>query len=236
MADPINSTAWTGPPDDVRSDPFTHGYGQHQFASDYQRLSAARIRAEQTPPQLNAARAWAALLFISPALFVPAYLAVTESTNDLIIQDNATTLMGAGTTATCVAVLLFTPSLVLLWLRKALAILGIVAISLFAGAYAFLGIKSHMEAQAAPRERAFVVGRKDVVNFERADGSMLIGSGRNPPRDSGACVSVLLLKGQYGFAWVRVVEQVPRERHQLFWPIRHADCFSNRPLASCASS
>jgi hypothetical protein len=236
VADPINSSAWTGPPDDMRTDPFTHGFGQHQFASDYQRLSAASIAAERIPPELNAARAWAGVLFISPALFFPGYLAVTESTNDLIIQDNLAVLVLAGMLTMGVAALLFLPStLILLWLRKALACLGIVAVCLTAGTYAYVGIKAHMEAQAAPRERAFAVG-KDVVNFEREDGSMLIGAGRNPPRESGFCVSVVLFKGEYGFAWARVVEQVPRQRHQLFWPLRRADCFSEKPLASFVSS
>ena len=221
----------------MRADPFTHAYGQHQFASDYQRLSAARIAAERIPPELNAARAWAGGLFLSPAMFIPAYLAVTESTNDLIIQDNLPILIVAGIFMMGVAALLFLPStLVLLWLRKALAFLGIVAVCLFAGAYAFVGIKSHLNAKAAPPERAFVVGHKDVVNFEREDGSMLIGSGRNPPHDSGSCVSVVLLRGEYGFAWARVVEQVPRQRHQLFWPLRREDCFSDKPLAAFASS
>lgn len=244
MSDPISSSGWTGPPESMsaphRSSAFIHRYGQHQVTSDYARLAAAHAEAERiaswTPPELEGPRRLAASLFISPVVLWLAHMGVSSSTRDLIVQDNAYILILVGLAAMGLAVLLFAiRSVALLWLRKAFTLLSILAVFVCTGVYVYVAIKAHGSAVTLAPERAFIFSNKDSVNFERKDGSLVLGSGRQQPREHGSCVSVTLLRGDYGFTWARVVEWVPRERHQLFWPIRREDCFSDKPLASFAS-
>ena len=240
VSDPIDSAGWTGPPESMsapgRAQVFTHGVGQHQVASDYQRLAAAQAEFERIPAEVTRARIFAAILFLSPIMLWLSHWALAAATAGLTVQDNSYVLILAGVIAVGLAVLLFKfSSLTLVRLRKAVAILGIVAILGLSGAYAYVGGKAYAGAKTSSPARAFVAGNKDRVNFELEDGSLLIGGGRGQPRASGNCVSVVVLTGEYGFSWVRVVEAVPRQRHQLFWPIRREDCFSDKPLASFAS-
>jgi hypothetical protein len=215
---------------------FTHGVGQHPFASDYQRLAAAQANAEPIPYEVTSARILAGFLFLSPIMLWLAHLALATATTGLTVQDNGHVLILAGVIAVGLAVLLFKiSSLTLIRLRKVVTIVGIVAIFALSGAYLYFGGKAYAGAQSSARQRAFLVGNKDIVNFELADGSLLIGGDRGQPRASGNCVSLVVLNGEHGFSWVRVVEGVPRQRHQLFWPVRREDCFSDKPLASFAS-
>jgi hypothetical protein len=46
------------------------------------------------------------------------------------------------------------------------------------------------------------------------------------------CTEVQRLQGDYGFVWIRVVDRSPPPVHEIAWPIRREDCFSNKPLAT----
>ena len=219
-----------------RAPSITHAVGQHHFASDYQRIAAAQAEFERVPAEVTRARILAGLLFLSPVALWLSYWALGAATAGLTVQDNGHILIVAGLMAIGLSILLFRiSSLTLIRVRKALAVLGIVAIVALSVAYLYFGAKAYAGAQSFPRERAFLVGNKDLINFELADGSRLIGGERGRPRASGTCVTVVVLKGEHDFSWVRIVEAVPRQRHSLFWPIRREDCFSEKPLASFAS-
>ena len=240
MTDPINSSAWTGPPESMvapgRLPTITHAVGQHHFASDYQRLTVAQAPFEQIPAEVTGARILAGVLFLSPIALWLTHWALAAATTGLTVHDNAHILIMASLSAVGLSVLLFKiSSRTLIRARKALAVLGTAAILALSAAYLYFGAKAYAGAEISPSERAFLVSKKDLVDFELADGSLLIGRDRAPPRASGNCVSVVVLKGSHGFSWVRVVEAVPRQRHQLFWPVRREDCFSEKPLASFAS-
>ncbi len=237
MGDPIDSHDWTGPIEDDRNPrAFTYAAGQHQFASDYSRLLATRIASEVISPELNAARRLAAYLFVAPVFLWLSHLVVVAFIEDLTVQDWAGILVLWGLLVVAVAVLLFSiRSSILLWLRRGVTWLGIFATVGLAGVYPCVALKAHANARISPPERAFLVARRERVNFEREDGTRVLGASRGQPRESGDCVSVSVLRGDHGFTWARIIERVPRERHQLFWPIRREDCFSDKPLSSLAS-
>jgi len=46
------------------------------------------------------------------------------------------------------------------------------------------------------------------------------------------CTEVQRLQGDYGFVWIRVVDRSRPPVHEIAWPIRREDCFSNKPLAT----
>ena len=176
------------------------------------------------------------MLCVSPLFLWLAHWDARSATGDFVVQDSSLLLFGPAFAAVGLAFLLsWIPSGRLVWLRKAVISVATIAVIATAAAYAYVAITAYRDAVTSKPERAFVLGTKDSLDFEREDGSSVIAAKSRRPRDHGDCVSIAQLHGPHGFRWVRVTEWVPRQRSQLNWPIRREDCFSDKPLTSFAS-
>jgi len=105
-----------------------------------------------------------------------------------------------------------------------------------------MGTRAHANATASTPERTLEIGeyqksvssRRSRLVFlhQRADGRLMEGGRRKPLPYAPNCALAQRLTGQYGFAWVKVIERSPPPEHQIAWPIRREDCFSNKPIAT----
>lgn len=105
--------------------------------------------------------------------------------------------------------------------------------------YAYAAIDSHAHARALPPERTFEIHRcwhrcytGGYFLHQLPDGETIEGEYAGPALPYGSCATVQELVGKYGFSWVRVVDRMKWKGHELLWPIRREDCFSNKPLSS----
>lgn len=250
MKEPIDSSRWTGPEENLAAPrergAFVHRYGEHQISTEFARLAAAQIDAERQakaiPPELLGviARAW--LLLLSPLLLVIAYRIVHSTSRDLLVQANSGYLMAWSAGVIAIALSQITsrfPRLVAI--RKTVLVAATVATVGVAGGYIYLAAKSHREAVGLAPERTFEfhesTGRRSFrttkIYHQRADGTLLLGGHRAPLPYGTTCALVQRLVGDYGFSWVRVLERSRSPgRHQLRWPIRREECFSDIPLSS----
>lgn len=126
-------------------------------------------------------------------------------------------------------------------LRKAAAIAVLLATFTFAFWYSKTALEAHAAAHYSQPERIFLLAgyegsarsRKLVYYFQRSNGTMVDGSPSRPPPASGAiCGEVQRLDGKYGFSWVRLRDRSRPPEHEITWPIRATDCFSDKPLSS----
>ena len=120
------------------------------------------------------------------------------------------------------------------------AALGFVflATAVFAGWYTYTVLSSHTNARPSQPERTYELNERcgrhcNYYVHQRADGTTIEGVqvGEAVPYGS-TCTLVQRLEGDYGFSWIRVLDRSPPPRHEVIWPIRPADCFSDKPLAT----
>lgn len=253
MSDPIDSSRWTGPPESMAAPrtrgAFVHRYGEHQVSTDFARIAAAQADAErrskEIPPELRGiiGRAWSLLL--SPLLLILAWIVVQMSIRDQIGQDNKAYLFACGFGVAALALHQITSrSLRLVWARRALLVVAIVATFSVAIGYVFIAATSWRNAVASAPERTYELYRSTgrgrmratEVTHQRANGTLLEGGYRAPVRYAYACTLAQRLTGDYGFTWVRVLERSrSRARTELYWPIRREECFRGTPLSSLPS-
>src|SRR5207249_4874051 len=120
------------------------------------------------------------------------------------------------------------------------AVLALVLIQTGAAAvlYDYAAIASRRRVLPMAPERTYEIVRHrsrlpDYVVHQRVDGSTIEGENIGTAVPYGTtCAEVQRLQGEYGFAWVKVVGKSPPPEHEIAWPIRREDCFSNKPLSS----
>lgn len=240
----FDSSKWTGPPDEQlapRRGAFTHRIGGHSVASDYQRFLAAQRAAAAMPPEVRRVIRLAMLLLFSPVLLWLAWLLLQSATREAIAQDNSHVLIwwGLGSIGLSLLLVMNWRAGNLVWLRKAILAVALLATVAVAIGYVYLGIDAYAHARASAPERTFELrsscGRRCVENLhQRADGTTVQGARMGRPlAQARSCALVQRLDGEYGFTWVRVLERsrVPG-RGQLAWPISREECFSDMPLSS----
>jgi hypothetical protein len=250
MREPIDSSRWTGPEDSIAAPrqrgAFVHRYGEHQVSTEFARLAAAQIDADRQakaiPPELLGVigRAWPLLL--SPLLLLVASSVVRSMGRDLLVQANTGYLIAWSAGVIVIALSQITSrSARLIGIRKAMLVAALLATAGVAGGYIYLAAKSHREAVGLAPERTYELYkstgrgsfRTTKIYHQRADGTLLLGGYRAPLPYGTTCALVQRLVGEYGFSWVRVLERSRGpERHQLHWPIRREECFSDIPLSS----
>jgi len=122
-------------------------------------------------------------------------------------------------------------------LRRVILVSLIVAMIASSFAYGYGAFNSYREAVPSTRERTFEIlvrkSRSQYFVHQRADGGTVEGISYGPPLAYGsACALVERLNGDFGFSWVRVLDRSPPPEHEVIWPIRREDCFSDKPLAT----
>lgn len=221
--------------------PFSHRAGQHQFASDYQRILEARRTAEAIPAEVRGVmRLAAVVLVLSPVILWIAWKSLHAASRDILVQDNGQVLVACGLGAiTFAASQIVLRSTRLIWLRKSILWSAMVASLVVAAGYVFVGVRARMHATASLPERTYELhyrcGRHCTYSIhQRPDGTTLEGTDNGRPvQYASTCTLAQRLDGERGFSWVRVLDRSRAPgRGQLAWPIRREECFSDIPLAS----
>jgi hypothetical protein len=234
MSDPIHSSNWTG------GEP-TYSAGTSSVPSDYERILRAQRELETTPPELHRLQRRAALLLLSPLALWVSYWITHAVIRDAFGQDCS----GALALSTLVAILAASlqstsRSRNLIGLKR--AALSVALGTSVGGAclYSYAAITSYAQAIPSIAERTFEIyrchGRCRFGGYfvhQRADGTTVEGEYVGRPLAYGTtCTTVQRLRGDYGFSWVRVLERSPPPAHEIAWPIRREDCFSDKPVAT----
>ncbi|WP_152569411.1 MULTISPECIES: hypothetical protein [Sphingomonas] len=231
------------PLDQYRSSAPTYAVGQHSGSTDETRLRRRRvtpIRREPLPPGTLRKSAVASALLLSPVLLVIAHWIVIGSTNDEYVHGEPwARLFLAGTAAMALSVADFlATSRRLVGVRTLVLAAALVGMIGYAVGYTRGALSAHAHASASPAERVLVSYENCGKNcrqavYQRADGTLLNGLGKRPVAEyAPACARVQTLVGERGFGWLRVLERSRSpERHQLFWPVRASECFSDIPLS-----
>jgi hypothetical protein len=210
-------------------------------ASDYQRLLGAQRELGSVPPELRRLRRFAAFLAFSPLALWTAYWIARVVIPDAFAQDYS------GPMSLWTFVVIFagswqftSTSRRLVGLRRATisAVLGMTVGAAFL--YGYAATTSYAQAMPSVSERSFEIyrchGRCRFGGYfvhQRANGTTVEGEYVGAPLPYGTtCTTVQRLKGDYGFSWVRVLERSPPPEHEVLWPIRRQDCFSDKPLAT----
>jgi hypothetical protein len=230
MPDPIiHSSSWTGPietpdPPSIDLGPESLGLG------------------EPAAPLSPAVRQWAVLVaavFFSPLLLLGAFYFVHAATHDELWSDRREWLIYWGIAVFAVfAREMYVGKPANPGARSAFLALVLMSTVTFAVWYSHLVVAAHADAIATPPERAFELHRSCGRNcgyyfHQRADGSTVEGvRGENSLPYGNACTIVQRMDGDYGLTWIRVVDRSPSPEHEIAWPIRREDCFSDKPLSS----
>lgn len=244
MSDEIHSSSWTGPPQPPQPEWERRWLSGGAPSIEQLRVAKdqARQRLEALPPESRRAfrrSGWlASLVLLSPLLLVIAHFFAGAATSGALVADHAGWLSFWGL---CLFGLGFFE------LRKLarsdepahdlLLSVALFATVIFSVLYDYAAITSRRGAVAPPPERTFEIVRhrnpySDYLLHQRADGSTLEGEYVGAPMPYGStCAEVQRLNGAYGFAWVKVLRRSPLPAHEVIWPIRREDCFSNKPLA-----
>jgi hypothetical protein len=202
------------------------------------RANAEWKRPELTPAVKRWARALGAVL-LSPLALVAAWLFVHAASSDQIFEDHRAWLVlwGLG----LIAVLAYEfrqlksdhPN------ARALFLTAVLASTLsFAGWYSYAAVTAHANARVSPSERTFEFYHRCGRNcgyyvHQRADGTTIEGVQNDLPAPYGStCAIAQRLDGNYGFTWTRVLERSAPPGHEVMWPIRREDCFSDKPLSA----
>jgi hypothetical protein len=233
MADPtIHSSGWTGPIDEQVL-PYR---AQPNRIFGWPRRPQPGIA--PTPAERRRARLLA-LVLLSPLLLFAAWYAVHMATTDTMIADHREWLKCWAMAAIgwfaldCLGGKPANPTVRILLLALVFG-----ATVLFAGWYSYTVLKSHADARPLKAERAYELNERCGRNcsyfvHQRADGTSVEGMAVGEPVPYGAtCTLVQRLEGDYGFSWIRVLERSPPSAHEVIWPIRREDCFSDKPLAT----
>lgn len=182
------------------------------------------------------------MLISTPVVLWASWVFARAASSDLLIRDNSQLLLawGAGITALAASQMVCR-SQRLLPLREAVLTLALIATIGVAGVYAYGAIRAHAGARATSQEQAFarygISGRGPfrhmVSSHQRADGTDVeTGRVEQPLAYSQICERVQRLDGDYGFSWVHVLDRSLPPAHEIAWPIRREDCFSNKPVSS----
>jgi hypothetical protein len=179
------------------------------------------------------------LLLVSPLLLIGARLFAAAATADILAADHGAWLAIWGIGVFGLAILqlkkLFKRAPAWTNFVLALVLAQTVAVAVL---YDYAAITSRRSAVPGTPERTYEIVRHrnrlpDYVVHQRADGSTVEGEDIGAAVPYGtACVEVQRLQGHYGFAWVKVVGRSPPPEHEVAWPIRREDCFSDKPLAT----
>jgi hypothetical protein len=241
MTDPvIHSSAWTGPPalDSSHHGAFTHRLGQASVTSDYERLVARR---QPNPPLHPSLLLLGKALLLSPVfLWLGAVYAQFAVSDPLIVARFDWFIYWAlGIAGGFVFLSKFPRGSSSRWVPTIVVAMvsASYALAIF---YPYAAVSAHSTAIAATRERTFEVRRPPRCRgcswryvHQRADGSTVEGEDIGVAVPYGkTCTEVQRLEGDHGFAWVRVLERSPPPAHEVDWPIRREDCFSDKPVSS----
>ena len=231
MSDPIiHSSSWTGP------------------IETREPLSCAGINSESLGlgepalPLSPGVRQWAVLVaavLFSPLLLLGAFYFVHAATPDELWSDRREWLIywGIGVLALVVREL-YAGKPANPGPRSAFLALVLMSTMTFAIWYSHLVFAAHADAISSPPERTFELHRtcgRDCGYYfhQRSDGSTVEGvRGDNPLPYGNVCTVVQRLDGDYGLTWIRVVDRSPPPSHEIAWPVRRDDCFSEKPLSS----
>jgi hypothetical protein len=246
VSDPIHSSGWTGPIESqtaFQRGEFTHRPGEPDFTSDYQRLlQARRPRGPVTPvtPEVRGVMRLAALLFLgTPVMLLCAWFFLHAIIGDAFVNDNRIWLIAWGLAAMATGLTqMISRSAFAAFLRKGFLALALAATAAFTAAYVRLGFTAHAHASITAAERTYELYHNCGRNcgyyvHQRADGTTIEGTwvGDAVPYGS-TCTLAQRLDGAYGFSWTRVLDRSPPSEHELIWPIRREDCFSDKPLST----
>lgn len=245
MADPISSSAWTGPPESMSmpSRAFTHRMGAPSTTGDYARFAEAERVKALIPSELRPILKLAGWLLVSPVTLWVGNLVLNWASDDWRVADRSSELFLWGVAMFVLAGWqLRSRSLRLLDLRRLVLSMAIVATVGVAAGNVYLGLRSKSEAIASSPERTYVrIGtsgrgpfRQTIATFQRADGSFVDGQPATTPMEYGRiCAEVQRLDGPDGYSWVHVRKwSRSPTRGELAWPIRREECFSDIPLSS----
>jgi hypothetical protein len=233
MSDPIHSSNWTGD--------LTYRKDMSSVSTDYERILRTQRELESVPPELRRLQRLAALLLLSPLTLWIAFWFARLVIPDAFGQDYAGPLALWTLLAILAASLqLQSNSRNLMALKRwALAVaLGVTVSGAFL--YGYVVVTAYAQAIPSARERTFEIHRCSArcrsggyYVHQRADGTTVEGEyvGRAVPYGM-TCATVQRLSGDYGFSWVRVLERSPPPEHEIIWPIRREDCFSDKPLST----
>lgn len=241
MPDPvIHSSSWTGSIEDYsRSATNGIGVGTPWVMTDAERRANAEWKPPERTPAVKrwASAFWAALL--SPLALFVAYFFVHAASPDTMFEDHRGWLMLWGLGVLAVLANEFGNSKLRHPNAHAILLALVFASTLgFAGWYSYAAITSHAGAKVSKQERTFEFyhqcGRGcGYYLHQRADGTTVEGVRDGHALPYGpTCAITQRLDGEYGFTWVRVLDRSPRPAHDIPWPIRREDCFSEKPLAT----
>lgn len=241
MPDPIiHSSSWTGPVEDGRQRLADVGIDPSWIPRDAEGLNWAKPAVSTTPEQ----RQWARLLgylFLSPLLLLAAWFFAHAASRDTLWTDHRGWLiLWTIGIATFVLSEFRAGKPADPTVRSRLLALALSATCAFACWYSYVAVTSHSDAIATRPERAFELyypghSRRSSGYYlhQRADGSTIEGKSFGKPIPYGrTCTLVQRLNGEFGFSWIRVLQRTPPPEHEIAWPIRREDCFSDKPIAS----
>ena len=244
MSKRISSSDWTGPIDrTVRRGAFTHGVGEFDGTTDYAWLSRNDPISLALPEELRSVVRLACWLLVSPLMLVAGWLAGEVGVRGSVMSDPSGLLLIWGWLVFLVALWqLISRSLLLILVRTFVLGLLIAATAVLSIGYVYFAQRAYADAVVGKPERVFqyvagsrknVLGRRSAIfRHQRADGTDIEGRSKWPPKPHGHCITVQPITGDYGFRWLRVIEQMPPPRPgQLGWPVRRDDCFGDKPLA-----
>lgn len=246
MSKRISSSDWTGPTDKtVRRGAFTHRIGDFGGTADYAWLNSKEPFTMAPPPELRGVLRLAAILLLSPLLLAAARIAGELGVRGTVISDASGYLLLWSCLIVGIALWqVVSRSLRAISLRILFLASFLVATVGIAIGYVIIAQRAYLGATAGESQRVLqyhagskrtLFGRSAIYRHQRADGTDLEGVSKRAPMPYGRCITVQTIKGEYGFEWLRLVEQMPPSRPgQLGWPVRREDCFSDKPLSTLA--
>ncbi|MCL6699551.1 hypothetical protein LZ496_12245 [Sphingomonas sp. NSE70-1] len=245
MSDRVPSSRGTDPFDkSMRRGAFTHRAGEFGRTADYAQLRKKQPISFVVPDELRGVVKNAGFLIVSPLMLVVAWFASEVGAPGEVASDPSAVLLFWGILVAGIGFWQFVARsrqfvagrafmLAFLLVATAAISLGYVYAARDSMSGASVGKAERVIPYVAGSKRTMFRRHKPVFRHQRADGGDLEGESRVPPLEHGPCVTAQLIEGRHGFRWLRIVEQMPpRGAGQLDWPVRRADCFSDKPLAS----
>jgi hypothetical protein len=239
MTDPvIHSKSWTGPiQTDVPTQQTIAFVGKPWVPTDAERAKWA----EPVTPMAQQVRRWAklvGLVFLSPLLLLVSWWFAHAASPDELWSDRREWLFLWGLALVGVfARELHAWEPVNAGRRSGFLALVLSSTLAFSIWYPYAVLTARDAAIASQPERTYELyyswGRNcGYYVHQRADGTTIEGTWVGDPVPYGStCTLVQRLEGDHGFSWIRVLDRSPPPAHELIWPIRREDCFSNKPLA-----
>lgn len=233
MPEPIHSSSWTGPIDVPPDD--TGALVDQAWA-----MAAAKRQANAVDPETKRRIRLGLALLLSPLLLFVSSLLAELAIPDAFLVERREWLVLWGVAMAAFAILdlrLFAWS-GSDWSSRitVMALSATLGVAVF---YDYAVITAHGAAVPSITERTFELTVRNEIGdgvhlvHLRRDGSTVEGEGVGPvPAYQTTCTDVQRLYGDYGFVWIRVIDRSPPPAHEIAWPIRAEDCFSDRPVAS----